>query len=142
MSSPLTPTRPTAFAELNGVLADLVANASRILGDNLVGAYLQGSFAVGDGDRYSDCDFLIAVQAPLTAKQEAGLRALHDHLPTWKVTGLVTSRAPTPCWPTFAPLTAWAGSGSTSTTAGVRCSGRRTATPKSPAGRCASAASC
>lgn len=84
MSSPLTPTRPTAFAELNGVLADLVANASRILGDNLVGAYLQGSFAVGDGDRYSDCDFLIAVQAPLTAKQEAGLRALHDHLPTWK----------------------------------------------------------
>lgn len=82
MSSTHPTPQPTAFAELNGVLADLVTGSSRILGDNLAGAYLQGSFAVGDADLYSDCDFLIPVHSPLTGEQEAGLRALHDDLPT------------------------------------------------------------
>jgi hypothetical protein len=31
---------------------------------------------------HSDCDFLIPVHGPITADQEAGLRALHDELPT------------------------------------------------------------
>jgi hypothetical protein len=46
-----------------------------------VGAYLQGSFAVGDADMASDCDFLIPVHGPITAEQEAGLRALHREFP-------------------------------------------------------------
>jgi hypothetical protein len=81
-STLMSATRPTAFAELNGVLTDLLKSTSKILGSNRAGAYLQGSFAVGDADLYSDCDFLIPVHAPLTAEQEAGLRALHDVLPT------------------------------------------------------------
>ncbi len=82
MSSTRPTPQPTAFAELNSVLADLITSTSRILGDNFAGAYLQGSFAVGDADLHSDCDFLIPVHSPLSAEQETGLRALHDNLPT------------------------------------------------------------
>jgi hypothetical protein len=40
--------RPTQFAELNELLGQMVLQVGRILGDNFVGAYLQGSFALGD----------------------------------------------------------------------------------------------
>ena len=73
---------PTQFPELNELLRDLTERAADILGDNFVGAYLQGSFAVGDADMHSDCDFLIPVHGPITPDQEAGLRALHDEIPT------------------------------------------------------------
>lgn len=74
--------RPTRYAELNVVLVELTARAMEILGENFVGAYVQGSFAVGDADLYSDCDFLIPTHEPITADHEAGLRALHDEIPT------------------------------------------------------------
>ena len=73
---------PTPFPELNSVLRELTARAGEILGENFVGAYLQGSFAVGDADMQSDCDFLIPVHGPITAEQEAGLRAMHAEFPT------------------------------------------------------------
>jgi Domain of unknown function (DUF4111) len=74
--------RPTQFPELNQLLRELSERAAGILGGNFVGAYLQGSFAVGDADLQSDCDFLIPVHGPITPNQEAGLRALHDEIPT------------------------------------------------------------
>ena len=52
-----------------------------ILGANLAGAYVQGSFALGAGDLHSDCDFLVATHEPTTAEQEDALRALHDEIP-------------------------------------------------------------
>jgi hypothetical protein len=73
---------PTPFPELNHLLGELTERAAEILGDKLVGAYLQGSFAVGDADLHSDCDFLIPVGGAITPDQEAGLRALHDEIPT------------------------------------------------------------
>ena len=72
---------PTQFDELNAVLRELTERAAGILGDNFVGAYLQGSFAVGDADAMSDCDFLIPTHGPVTAAQEQGLRALHREFP-------------------------------------------------------------
>ncbi|MCW2738702.1 aminoglycoside adenylyltransferase domain-containing protein [Nocardioides sp.] len=72
---------PTRYAELNGVLHDLVTGAHAALGDAFVGAYLQGSFALGAGDLHSDCDFLVVVRERLDAQQEAALRALHRDLP-------------------------------------------------------------
>lgn len=72
----------TPFAELDGVLADLVASARSILGGNFVGAYLTGSFALGAGDVQSDCDFVVVIGEQVTEAQEQALRALHDELPT------------------------------------------------------------
>jgi hypothetical protein len=73
---------PTGFDELNAVLAELVAVAQRALADNLVGVYLQGSFALGAGDMASDCDFIVVTSGPLTLEQEGKVRAFHDDLPT------------------------------------------------------------
>lgn len=68
---------PTPFADLNAVLAHLVGEAKRLLPDNFVGAYLQGSFAVGDADRYSDCDFMVVTRRDLTPSEVAPLQAMH-----------------------------------------------------------------
>src|SRR6185312_11899605 len=68
---------PTPYAELNAVLAHLVDGARAALGGNFVGAYLQGSFAVGDFSEWSDCDFIVVVAEDLTPDQIAPLQALH-----------------------------------------------------------------
>jgi len=73
---------PTPFPELNELLAELVARVESFLGDNFVGAYLTGSFALGAGDLHSDCDFLIVIDDRLTSAQERALRELHDEIPT------------------------------------------------------------
>ncbi len=75
-------TQATPVDELNALLVDLTARARDILGSNFVGAYLQGSFALGDADRYSDCDFLVPIRSRPTVEQEVALRALHDEIPT------------------------------------------------------------
>ncbi len=72
---------PTRYAELNGVLHDLVTGAQSALGDSFVGAYLQGSFALGAGDVHSDVDFVVVVRERPGPEQEAALRALHRDLP-------------------------------------------------------------
>ena len=57
----MSETLPTPYPELNTVLRELVDRLQAALGDNFVGAYLQGSFAVGDFDQDSDCDFIVVV---------------------------------------------------------------------------------
>lgn len=71
----------TPDPQLNDVLWELVERSKNALGSDFVGAYLQGSFALGAGDRHSDCDFIIVVRRRPTAEHEAGLRALHAELP-------------------------------------------------------------
>lgn len=71
---------PTSDAELNEVLRALVAGAQGVLGTNFVAAYLQGSFAVGEWDRDSDVDFLIAMQRDVTEEELPALQALHARL--------------------------------------------------------------
>ncbi len=73
---------PTDFPRLNELLGELVADIRLILGDNLVGAYLHGSFALGAADLHSDCDFLVVTADRVTAEQERALRELHDEIPT------------------------------------------------------------
>ena len=72
---------PTRYAELNNVLDGLVTGARAALGESFVGAYLQGSFALGAGDLHSDCDFVVVVRTRPTAAQESDLRTLHRDLP-------------------------------------------------------------
>ena len=69
--------RFTHFAELDAVLAVLVRGVRERLGGNFVGAYLQGSFAIGDADAGSDCDFIVAIGRDLTAEEIGGLDQLH-----------------------------------------------------------------
>ncbi|ADB32793.1 hypothetical protein Kfla_3738 [Kribbella flavida DSM 17836] len=71
----------TVYPELNQLLQELTSAARDLLGDSFAGAYLQGSFALGDADLHSDCDFLIPVHRPVTEAQESALRALHAEIP-------------------------------------------------------------
>jgi RimJ/RimL family protein N-acetyltransferase len=68
---------PTPYPELNAVLDRLVAEIRDALGDVFVGAYLQGSFAVGDFDRLSDVDFIVAVAEELSDDHVRALQAAH-----------------------------------------------------------------
>jgi Domain of unknown function (DUF4111) len=69
--------QPTPYADLNGVLCDLVTRLRNVLGDNFIGAYLQGSFAVGDFDIYSDVDFLVLINEDILGDQLPPLQAMH-----------------------------------------------------------------
>jgi hypothetical protein len=71
---------PTPYLELNHVLQDLVASVQEILGEQFVGAYLQGSFAVGDFDAHSAVDFLISSTDDLSAPEVRALQVLHERL--------------------------------------------------------------
>ena len=72
---------PTQFAELNRVLSRLVDGVGERLGETFVGAYLVGSFALGDADLHSDCDFIVATRQPISPAQERALRGLHLAFP-------------------------------------------------------------
>ena len=72
----------TPYADLDELLEELVGTWRGILGQNLAGAYVQGSFALGAGDQHSDCDWIVAIHHPPTASQLTELRTLHDELPT------------------------------------------------------------
>lgn len=89
---------PTPYAELNGVLAHLLAGVQAALQDNFVGAYLQGSFAVGDYTPWSDCDFIVVTHEDLSPGELDELRQLHEAIhelpaPYWR-NGLEGSYAP------------------------------------------------
>lgn len=73
----------TPFPELNELLTTFVARVQSILGTNLVGVYLTGSFALGGGDAASDCDFLVVTTGSVGGKHERALRELHEELPAW-----------------------------------------------------------
>lgn len=71
---------PTPFPDLNDVLSRLVEEARAILGSDFVGAYLTGSFALGDADEGSDVDFLIVTRAFLTENQQKAAQTLQRRL--------------------------------------------------------------
>lgn len=72
------PDSATPYAALNAVLEQFVSGVRQLLAGNFVGAYLQGSFAVGDFDEHSDVDFLVAVRRNIDAAELTALNALHD----------------------------------------------------------------
>ena len=71
----------TQFPDLDAVLNELVETTSTILGDNFCGAYLQGSFALGDADEHSDVDFIIVTHDAVDEPAVMRLRALHADFP-------------------------------------------------------------
>ena len=75
---------PTPYPELNRVLQQLVESVQVALGENFVGAYLQGSFAVGDFDLHSDVDFIIVIEDEFSEQDVAALQMLHQRVYTLK----------------------------------------------------------
>ena len=71
---------PTLYPELNAILNELATAVQTILKENLVGLYLQGSFATGDFDEHSDVDFLAIIQHELTEVELAKLQAMHKRI--------------------------------------------------------------
>jgi predicted nucleotidyltransferase len=67
----------TPFLNLNLVLQVLGERVKTILSANFVGAYVQGSFAVGDFDAHSDVDFVIVIRDALTDDEVQALQAMH-----------------------------------------------------------------
>ena len=71
---------PTPYRILNTVLRDLVDSVQEVLDANFVGAYLQGSFAVGDFDAHSDCDFIVVTDKELSDAEVAALQRVHERI--------------------------------------------------------------
>ncbi len=72
--------QPTPYPDLNSVLSGFVADVRVALAGNFVGAYLQGSFAVGDFDEHSDVDFLVVTEQELTDDQLSALQKMHGRI--------------------------------------------------------------
>jgi hypothetical protein len=72
--------RPTPYADLNVVLRELVTRVQNILSNHLIGAYLQGSFAIGDFDVYSDVDFLVVLEEDVPDVLLPELQSLHREI--------------------------------------------------------------
>ena len=70
--------RPTPFPELNNVLRELVGSVQKILHIKFIGAYLQGSFAVGDFDIHSDVDFIVVIEEELSGEEVDALQVMHE----------------------------------------------------------------
>lgn len=69
---------PTPYPELNRVLETMVRRIRDELGGNFIGAYLQGSFAVGDFDDNSDVDFIVVLREDFDEETAAKLSDLHE----------------------------------------------------------------
>lgn len=73
-------TDPTVYSELNAVLRELVGSVRTILAENFCGAYLQGSFAVGDADVHSDVDFIVVTDEEIGSAQSTALQTMHKRI--------------------------------------------------------------
>lgn len=70
-------------ANLDRLLARLLAEQRAILGDHLLGVYLRGSLALGDFDpQTSDVDLLCVVDQPLSDAAFDALRVMHQRVGT------------------------------------------------------------
>jgi predicted nucleotidyltransferase len=72
--------KPTPYPELNAVLGELIDSVQAVLDDTFAGAYLQGSFAVGEFDCHSDVDFIIVVEEELSSDQVLALQIMHERI--------------------------------------------------------------
>jgi hypothetical protein len=70
----------TPYPELDAVLRELLGSVRQILRDDFVGAYLQGSLAVGDFDKHSDVDFIIAMDREISNSRLQDLQAMHKRI--------------------------------------------------------------
>ena len=68
----------TLYPELDQALRDHAERLQGVLGDFLVGVYLQGSLAIGDFDLTSDIDFVVVTGGELSESQVQQVQSVHD----------------------------------------------------------------
>lgn len=78
--APLGGVDATDYPALNAVLGTLVTETRSTLAGNFCGAYLQGSFALGEADEHSDVDFVIVTQVAIDDDELAQLQAMHERI--------------------------------------------------------------
>jgi Domain of unknown function (DUF4111) len=71
---------PTTYSDLNQVLTTLVRSVQGVLSDELIAAYLQGSFALGDWDAHSDADFLFVTRQEISGTTLHDLQRVHQEV--------------------------------------------------------------
>jgi hypothetical protein len=70
---------PTPYPKVNSLLTGLLAEVQSIVGEDLIGFYLDGSLALGDFDPVtSDVDFIAAIARPLSPDTFEALAAMHS----------------------------------------------------------------
>lgn len=78
----MNPARPTPHPDVNAMLDMLLPRVQAILGDRLVGMYLDGSLANGDFDQASDIDFVVVTTEDIAGDLFLALQAMHDQIAT------------------------------------------------------------
>lgn len=73
---------PTPYPEVNAVLSELLSGAQSILGNHLIGMYLDGSLASGDFDQDSDIDFVVVTDEDVSEDDFLALQAMHERIAT------------------------------------------------------------
>lgn len=76
-SNPATP-----YPEVNAILQELLEGIQGILGEHLLGMYLEGSLANGDFDQDSDIDFVVVTDVEVTEDLFSSLQSMHDQIAT------------------------------------------------------------
>jgi len=71
---------PTPYPEINHLLRELYVGVREILGEQLVGMYLDGSLVIGDFDRESDVDFVAVTEGEIAEETFLRLQEMHDRL--------------------------------------------------------------
>jgi predicted nucleotidyltransferase len=81
MSKKINPGNPfTPYPEANSILQELLKRVQAILGDHLVGFYLEGSLALGDFDQDSDIDFVAVTDEEVSPELFSELSQMHEQL--------------------------------------------------------------
>lgn len=71
---------PTPYPEVNSLLQELLVSVQAILGDQLIGLYLDGSLTSGDFDQDSDIDFVAVTEDEITDDLFLALKAMHERI--------------------------------------------------------------
>lgn len=71
---------PTPYPEVNVLLQELLENVQAVLGNHLLGMYLDGSLTSGDFDQDSDIDFVVVTDEDVSGALCLTLQAMHEHI--------------------------------------------------------------
>ena len=72
---------PTPFPQVDAILLELTESVQAVLGQHLIGMYLEGSLANGNFDEDSDIDFVVVTDVEITERNFfSALSAMHERI--------------------------------------------------------------